>query len=270
MLTHNYVINHFRDESFEAWLADFDDQRVAYNHPFNQHIPLIESLLSSQEGSLVKFRASEDGDTVPEFLTASNEASRVNFTNRLQLGAMQFVNDTLERLGVYLHDIEFSSSSVGHLLFSFAGNPNPVDVKMFEEMVLENMFAGSEFSVIANPHRYLDDRGNLSESAQERLVTESKWKEGARVAFAAYGRHGVIERSPAGVSNGNAKENERPCNDSERKVRKLYYTPKEFFSDSSRFYLRAFSYFFGRGFLGRLNTAILRFLMKTPRRCPCH
>lgn len=263
MLTHNYVLHHFKDEKFEAWLEAYDDQRVAYNHEFNKYIPLIESLLSSEEGSLVRFVRNNIGELEKEFLYVSNEDDRIDFTKGLHSGTMSFLNNYINTVGSFAMECELSPMVSSHLLFSFAASPTLKDAKIFENMILENMFAGAEFQVIANAKPFLDCNGNLTKGLYDRLYAESKWKEGARVVLSSYLKPSDMQalvQQPQKL----CKTNESQLNPKQRLAKKLYNTPNKYFSDAKLPIVRPIASLFGNGTVGKINTSILRLFVSNP------
>lgn len=269
MLTHNYVLHHFRDQVFEAWLEEYDSQRAAYKHPFNQYIPLIESLLSSTEGSFVCFHE-RAGQLVPEYLYASNERERCAFVEGLHAGAMAFVDDYLRLFGQFADSFEFSPQVASFPMFQFGDRPSPADVAVFEGLVLENMFAGAEFSVISSPHKLLDAKGRLSSGAVERLVAESKWKQGAQVAYRKYTdatqaapakAAAPAQPKPASASNTLPAVTGMQINRKDRLARKLKTDPQRFFADARIAALRPLRHLFANNLMGRLSTSVVRTLL---------
>ncbi len=273
MLTHNYVLHHFRDQVFEAWLEEYDSQRAAYKHPFNQYIPLIESLLSSTEGSFVCFHE-QAGQLVPEYLYASNERERCAFVEGLHAGAMAFVDDYLRLFGDFARHFEFSPQVASFPMFQFGDRPTPADVSVFEGLVLENMFAGAEFSVISSPRKLLDAKGRLSSSAVERLVHESKWKQGAQVAYRKYldvapqthpkappAEAAVVVPPHAAASQRLPATTGLQAGRKERLARKLKTDPQRFFADARVAALRPLRHLFANHAVGRVSTSVLRTLL---------
>lgn len=259
MLTHNYVLHHFRDQVFEAWLEEYDSQRAAYKHQFNQHIPLIESLLSSTEGSFVCFHEI-DGKLVPEYLNASNEHERCTFVQGLHTGAMAFVDDYLDLFGKFLVDFELSSQVASFPMFQFGSNPSEADVAVFEGLILENMFAGAEFSVIANPYKLLDRDGLLSNSSVEYLINESKWKQGAKVAYKKYMK---VESAPCTNDQSIYSEKQLDLrnyqdNRKQRLIRKFRRDPYRYFADARIRALRPLRFLFTNNLIGRISKHLVR------------
>jgi len=265
MLTHNYVLHHFRDEVFEAWLEEFDSQRAPYRHPFNDYIPLIESLLSSQEGSFVKFHDS-DGELAPEYLYASNERERCAFVDGLHSGALAFVDDFIDRFGRWSGEFELSPQVSSFGLFRFGERPTEHDIRVFEGLILENMFAGAEFPVIADPAPLLDRKGLLSANAFDHLVARSKWKQGARAAYQRYMPAGgpasparpasTVQPAPVHVAAAQGgltparKKEEIEADRKFRLRRKLKNDPERFFADSRSKLRRPLRHLFGNHFMG--------------------
>jgi predicted HAD superfamily hydrolase len=290
MMTHNYVTHHFRSQIFEAWLGDYDSQRAPYNHPFNQYIPLIESLLSSTEGSLVNFQEKE-GELYPDYLYASNEIERRSFVEGAHAGALVFVDEYIRMFGQFAKNFEFSPHVSSFPILQFASGPTEVDAAVFEGLILENMFAGAEFAIIAGPHNLLDARGSLSVDATNYLLNKSKWKQGARVVYNAYKSTNKISDnsdkntdnksniiSPKSANNGAGIN--KPYIKSERDMvdinnmkiaseadirarllRKLRNDPQRFFADSRFKMLRWLRHFFGQNNIGKICTRILRALL---------
>lgn len=265
MLTHNYVLHHFRDESFEAWLEDFDSQRAAYRHAFNDHIPLLESLLSSPAGSLLCFKLFDDDTAIPEMLEASNETDRIAFLRRAHAGAMTFVSDWHRRLGAMAQWIDLPPQVATYLFFNIGATPTPVDIKPFEGLLLENAFAGAEFSVIANPLAALDAKGKLTKASYDRLVAESKWKQAAAIALRRYLDEPQAAAVPAKAAPAPqpvvtmAVAEPRPVlTTAERRRRKLYEQPAKYFADARFVPFRLLKYAFGPNWFGRMNIGLLR------------
>lgn len=186
MLTHNYVLPTFRNEIFEAWLAEYDNQRSSVRHPFNEYIPLLESMLSSDAGSFVNFYLDEKGKRQENYLYSEGEEARCFFVRTVQQGAMDFAKDFLERFGDMALDMELPAVAGSNLMFGFGSKPAPADVQLFEGLLLENMFAGSEFSIIANARPFLDKDGFMNQEMHNYLMGLSKWKSGAAVAYQKY------------------------------------------------------------------------------------
>ncbi|MFY7916211.1 MAG: hypothetical protein ACOVPA_16280 [Rubrivivax sp.] len=269
MLTHNYVLHHFRDQVFEAWLEEYDSQRSAYKHPFNHYIPLIESLLSSTEGSFICFQDRDD-ELVPEFLHASNERERRAFVEGLHAGAMAFVNDYLRLFGSFAGAFELSPQVASFPLFRFGDQPSQIDISPFVGLTLENLFAGAEFSVIASPYRLMDQKGHLSGAAVDHLLNESKWKQGARVAYRGYvysqkGPPQDVEPQSAvevpAVDGIPADTTGVQISRKNRLLRKLRINPERFFADSRIPGLRPLRYLFSNPITGYLATSAVRRLI---------
>lgn len=269
MLTHNYVLHHFRDQVFEAWMEEYDSQRSPYKHSFNNYIPLIESLLSSSEGSLICFNEQE-GKLAPDFLYASNERERCAFLAGVHSGAMSFVEDYLNLFGKFSSSFEFTPLVASHMLLQFSAKPNLSDVEVFEGLILENLFAGSEFSVISNPKKLFNSKGNLTISAIEHLINESKWKEGAEVAYSKYLSKQDIKSHTSATQVDSKKNDEKDTlkyskgNDYDKKsrlVRKLKNNPEKFFSDSKFIAIRPLRFLFGKNQIGQFFSSVIRRLV---------
>lgn len=186
MLTHNYAFHYFKDEIFEGWLGGYDNQRATIRHEFNDFIPLIESMLSSDAGSFNNFYLDKHGKCQVNYLYSEQELHRCYFVNSIQQGALDFVKDYINRLGELSADIHLSAKIGSSSLFAFGQNPAEIDVALFEGLLLENMFAGSEFNIIANPMPFLNKHGKLTNESYQQLIQMSKWKQGAVVAYQKY------------------------------------------------------------------------------------
>lgn len=195
MLTQNQVLPYFQHENFEGWLASYDNQRSSIRSEFNEFIPLLESMLSSDEGSFVNFYLDEQGKRQINYLYSEEETHRCYFINSIQQGALDFVKDFLSRFGKLSLDINISPKIGSHLMFEFGKNPTVHDVALFEGLLLENMFAGSEFNVIANPYPYLNKSGKLTQESYQHLIHLSKWKQGATIAYQKFLQPVPIEQS---------------------------------------------------------------------------
>ena len=256
MLTHNYVLPSFRHEIFEGWLENYDNQRSSARHVFNDYIPLLESMLSSDAGSFVNFYLDEEGKRQTNYLYSEEEEYRCFFVRSIQQGALDFAEDFVSRLQTLALDIELPPSVGANLMFMFGSVPAPEDVKLFEGLLLENMFAGSEFSVIANARAFLDSRGRLNKENYNYLVNQSKWKAGAVVAYQKYlelPKHKQENAAPVTVPASIAApapaapilpvapivvvpdRRERDLTKKERLNRKLKDNPRQFIEDSRYF-----------------------------------
>nr|WP_199064807.1 hypothetical protein [Chromobacterium sp. ASV5] len=281
MLTHNYVLHHFHDQVFEGWLEDYDSQRSPYRHQFNQFIPLVESLLSSPEGSLTRFHGSAK-HLEPEYLYSSAETERCAFLAGAHDGAMKFVNDFLDRFAPFGLTGELSPQVSSHLMMQLGAAPTLSDVSVFEGLILENMFAGSEFNIISNPHAHFDENKKLNQASFDKLLNDSKWKQGAQIALSKYlvtPRNSSIphdvkinisdknspainqNNSPAPPPNFHGAGLGNSLSSAERKRKKLSKNPRAFFEDAKNPLLRPVKYLFGNNAIGNLSSAIIRRLV---------
>lgn len=242
MLTHNYVLHHFKDEVFEGWLSEFDSQRSSLRHAFNDYIPLLESMLSSTEGSFLNMYLDDNGETKVNYLYSEGESYRCFFVKSIQKGALDFATDFINRFEGMALDLELSPHVGSHMMFAFGEAPAEEDVKLFEGLLLENMFAGAEFNVIANANNYLNQSGKLSKDNYTYLVSQSKWKAGAIVAYQKYLQSTKSEIIDNREKNENinklkteielSKQRNYQMSKVERLKRKLNNNPKGFVEDS--------------------------------------
>ncbi|AMC36360.1 hypothetical protein [Janthinobacterium sp. B9-8] len=269
VLTHDYVIHTFKDETFEGWLASFDNQRSSIRHDTNNYIPLLESLLSSEEASLVCYEENNKGDLIANFLEVSNEKDRVAFIRQLHQGALQFAKDWKSTFGSLDKDaFELSPAISSYPLLQTSRTPNEHDMQIFQGLILENLFAGAEFNVISDPSPYLDKSGKLNRQIYERLISESKWKEGAIAAYKKYliQTNVVADRitstttAPEITINHSAKptinKNSSLTNKEKRRI-KLIERPDRFFADSQHVILRPLQHLFGKNATGAVMHKLL-------------
>lgn len=242
MLTHNYVLPNFRNEVFEGWLEEYDNQRSPIRNTFNDHIPLLESMLSSDAGSFLNFSLDEAGQRQVNYLYSEEEDYRCFFVRTVQKGVIDFAEDFISRFNKLSLDIELSPSVGSNLMFRFGSDPSVDDVNLFEGLLLENMFAGSEFSIIANAQKYLNSDKKMTKDNYNYLLGKSKWKQGAIVAYQKYldTPHSAVVNAKANHVNnsepiattGDSSIKQRSLTKDERLVRKLEENPKLFIEDS--------------------------------------
>lgn len=196
MFTHNYVLDYFGDKCFESWIADFDSQRSCYRHVFNEYIPLLESFLSSDAGSFVSFTEGKDIN----YLYASNEADRCAFIRKSHAGVLAFIDDFLQRFGKFALEVELSTEVSTKSMEFFGLAPHVEDINTIRGVVLENMFAGAEFDLIADHAAYVDKQGRLSAKHIEALVSRSKWKTAASIYYNALNQAAAPVVAPVAAS----------------------------------------------------------------------
>lgn len=242
MLTHNYVLPNFKNDIFEGWLSDYDNLRSSLKHDFNEYIPLLESMLSSEEGSFMNFFVNKYGDIQARYLYSLDEKYRIFFIKSIQRGAIQFAKDYLERFSAdIMSGIELSPAASSHLFFKFGDNPSKFDVALFEGLLLENLFSGSDFSIIEKPTKYLDSDGALSMSNYHYLMNLSKWKQGASIAYQKYMANNSNQKNTGIEENNDCKSNEMTDNviknngalltKEQKLLRKLNKNPRAFVQD---------------------------------------
>lgn len=253
MFTHNYVLDYFSNKSFEAWIADYDSQRACYRHVFNDYIPLLESFLSSEAGSFVSFNP----DLSVNYLYASNESDRCDFIRKAHAGVLAYVDDFIGRFGSFSLDVEISTEVSIKPMEFFGAQPSFEDVNVIRGVVLENMFAGAEFNLVANPAGYLDANKKISAKNIDALVSRSKWKTAARIYYEALNALAEgkdiaqvlkvpAEASPITPSNSRAEVlvESVQLSKQERLRRKFERDPQRFFLDSKQPLTRGIGYLY--------------------------
>lgn len=267
MLTHNYVMHEFKDKIFEAWLASFDDQRSSYSHPSNDFIPLLESLLSSDGGSLINF-SKEGSDLVPNFVFTSNEEDRIRFIREVHRGAIDFSSDYINAFGFAHGSIELSPLISSHPMMFFSKYPSMKDTQTFMGLSLENLFAGYEFDIIVDPKKYLGADGFLTQDLYNLLIDKSKWPEGAKVALSHFLKPNEFIPSKE-VENSISTQDpiveiQRSVNHNiflsplEKKLKKLEKDPQAFFRDSKFKVIRPINFLFKPSPLGAFNRRVIK------------
>lgn len=179
-----------------GYLGEFIDRHDTW-HPFCKHVPLYETLLSSQTTSLVNFTRGKDGSPRPSFLPRlSEEAQRVAFVAEVQDGALSFVTDAVRAFGPHLHamDIEpFKSLRPLQLLFDDA---HPVDARMFQGVRFEDAYGGAQSRWILAPAQRLRHDASIWTRGREVLLKDARRRNGSRDSADWVRRavHGVADR----------------------------------------------------------------------------
>jgi FMN phosphatase YigB (HAD superfamily) len=268
MFTHNYVLDYFSDKGFEAWIAEYDSQRSCYRHVFNDYIPLLESFLSSEAGSFVSINP----DQSVNYLYASNESDRCAFIRQAHAGVLAYVDDFIDRFGSFALDTEISTEVSIKPMEFFGARPSFEDVHAIRGVVLENMFAGAEFDLIANPVGYVDANNKISEKNIEALVSRSKWKTAARIYYLALNAK-IDEENVARAQKVPGRNKQEAAASTSRSVvivdsvqlssqerlrRKFERDPKRFFLDSKSPIARGIGHLYRFPGVARQSDAVIR------------
>ncbi|MBV8041087.1 hypothetical protein [Pluralibacter sp.] len=242
-LTHNHSRNHFNNALFEGYLQDLDDHKIAYRHQLNDHVFIFEAALSSLEGSLINITR-EDNKLKLNLLDAEEEKTRKPILKKIHSGATDFINDIKDRFCNYNELFEVSPLLSTRLILDYANYPSPMDAAIFDNFEVENIFGGGSVWLIAKPDEsHFDTNGHIKPDVIDRLIEQSKWKNGARQRYKMFSlaqstNLTTVQPKPFSGKKGVIVDIKN------KKKAKLKNTPYRFFSDSKKPLIKNLSWLF--------------------------
>lgn len=249
----------FNAAILEGYLVDMDEYSCpTLAHPINAYIQLFESLLSSDEGTLVEVEKNDQGFGF-KLVDVALADDRISRFKRVQRGAQDFVLDYVQKIHpVYGQGVYFAPQLASKVLLSFASEPLLRDAQLFCGIEFEDDLTCSSSSLIDT---------SVSNTAEQN-ISRSAWKEGAEIVsrarlVSAQHQH-VADEHPAATSNTSVSGNTTLFTSSQnnasrqlvtvgavnqsdmryRMLNKLERTPYRFFSDSQIDPLRKLSVLF--------------------------
>mgnify|MGYP001064630264 CR=1 FL=1 len=105
---------------------------------YQKNMLMYEFMFSNDEKSLVRFN-----NAGPEFLQESNDKERIAIINEIHRGVIDFVKDIKKLSDTFWLDIKLSPLLSTTLFQEFINSPSNEDVKLFQNISLENAYAGS-------------------------------------------------------------------------------------------------------------------------------
>ncbi|EOX4352892.1 hypothetical protein ACPF4F_003684, partial [Vibrio cholerae] len=186
-LTHLHAKEYFKGDVYKGYLADIDDHKNGFRHKLNDHVFIFESALSSPEGSLLCFEGI-GGNRKMNLLNAEEEKKRVYLLNDIHAGARAFFKDINEKFYKNGAVDVIPSVLAASFITRFAESPKPKDAEMFMNFQVENVFGGGSVNLIADYSKLGIKKNHIIPSdIKNYLISESKWKQGAKVFFDSFG-----------------------------------------------------------------------------------
>lgn len=144
-----------------------DHTDLSHAHPLTRYLLMLEVLLSSEEGSLVKFEKTEDG-LVASYAYSENEKARVRLLKSIDAGILDFVEDFIAAFGAGAKEIEWSKGQSIEILLAYFRRPAKEDAAMMANIGQDNKI------------RREDDLLFVPADAKKltRPIDEYRWKEG--------------------------------------------------------------------------------------------
>lgn len=136
------------DMNCYGFLGEFIDRHDTY-HPFCKHVPLYETLFSSEDTSLIRFEKDWKNNIIPVFMPKmEDESKRVEVVKEMQRGIVQFTMDMLNCLGPYFTKIDIEPNKTLRVLNNFFNDPHPQDARLFQNINFEDAYGGAGIKLI--------------------------------------------------------------------------------------------------------------------------
>lgn len=209
----------------DGYLACYDDHKIDNRHKLNNNVFLFESILSSPEGSFVRFK--KDNDSINYvFLYDTNENQRVSFLNHIHSGCLAFIKDAASYGDTYRGTFDLPNRIAEKILLEFADKPKKLDASIFISVGVENLYGGGSVNLIEQSFNT-----NISDDELAGLIKRSKWHAGA---MAYYNSDKKLEKAMGKQSHLEITTITRK----QRLHNKLDRTPELFFKDSKNYSVR--------------------------------
>ncbi|WP_052437455.1 capsular polysaccharide export protein, LipB/KpsS family [Vibrio hyugaensis] len=188
-LTHLHAKSLFDGDIYKGYLANYDDHRNGFRHSLNDHVFIFESALSSPEGSLTKFTG-KGSDRVMHLLDAEEEKKRVHLLNDIHIGARAFFSDWYKYFVSKGNTENIPAIVASSIISRYAEYPKAKDAEMFLNFEVENTFGGGSVSLVCDYTKFGVTKDKpLDKVLMDKLIAESKWKQGAKVLFSSFGKN---------------------------------------------------------------------------------
>lgn len=126
----------------QGYLGNFIDRHDTHL-PFCRHVPLYESLLSSDQQSLKCFRRGLHGAPIPIFQEPTRgENERRTFARQIHSGAMEFVRCYTDVFGKRQFMFDFEPAKSFRVLQSYFDDPTFHDAHLMADLIFEDNYAG--------------------------------------------------------------------------------------------------------------------------------
>ncbi|AOA09168.1 HAD-IA family hydrolase [Pseudomonas sp. TMW 2.1634] len=229
--------------SIKGFLGNFVDRHDTHN-PFCNHIPLYETLFSSEDTSFIRMDRDWKGRLSPVFMDRmEGEAKREQIVHRIHRGSLAFIDDISQIFGRHFRQLDIEPNKSMRILATFFTQPHPVDARIFSGIVFEDAYGGAGLKTI------LPENDNLESNCV--------WKKGAEVIKAAMP---TAQQANAQTAKTDKSANQvvfeppyaqvfdkiehriirwvvrKTSND--KKFRKFEHTPVKFFADSKTKHVR--------------------------------
>ena len=195
-----------------------------YRHPLNQYLPLMETLLSSTEGSFLKMTLRE-GMLIPHFLPLDAEEKRIALVHEIETGVDKYINHIVTNCSELLFEIKFSSTAIMNPLMTFFQEPSLKDAMLFDGVGLENSLGQSE-PVMFIPNESDLEIDNLV-SHKQAILKKYRWAEGTSLVIQK-----IIDRNNENIpKKKNLQQDKKSVHMRSKKMMKFLDKPDVYWDD---------------------------------------
>lgn len=131
-----------------GYLGDFIDRHDTF-HPFCRHVPLYETLFSSQDTSFVRMERDWNGNLMPIYMEESPaERRRIRFIEEVHEGVLQFAGIYANVTGREMPWLDFEPNKSIRAIQNCFDDPHPVDARIFAGLKFEDAYGGGGYKVL--------------------------------------------------------------------------------------------------------------------------
>ncbi|QCR36642.1 HAD-IA family hydrolase [Nissabacter sp. SGAir0207] len=145
-----------RNLPIRGYLAEFIDRHDTY-HPFCRHVPLYETLFSSEDTSFVCMTKDWQQNLYPVFMARSPiEERREEVVRNVQQGAIAFITEVVGILGQRFYALDIEPNKTLRLLDNYFNNPHPRDAAILSGVMFEDAYGGTAYKTILPDFKALE------------------------------------------------------------------------------------------------------------------
>ncbi|MDQ0138676.1 HAD-IA family hydrolase [Cupriavidus necator] len=150
LMTFRQAIKRVRHNGMNCfgYLGDFIDRHDTF-HPFCRHVPLYETLFSSQDTSFVRMERDWNGNLMPIYMEESPaERRRVRLLSEVHEGVLRFAGVYGNAVGLEMPWLDFEPNKSIRAIQNCFDDPHPVDARIFAGLKFEDAYGGGGYKVI--------------------------------------------------------------------------------------------------------------------------
>ncbi|WP_146001356.1 HAD family hydrolase [Chimaeribacter arupi] len=145
-----------RNLPVRGYLAEFIDRHDTY-HPFCRHVPLYETLFSSEDTSFICMTRDWEKNLYPVFMARSPiEARREEVVYKVQQGAIEFISEVVRILGPRFDALDIEPNKTLRIMDNYFNNPHPRDAAILSGVMFEDAYGGTAYKTILPDVNALD------------------------------------------------------------------------------------------------------------------